>query len=140
VSRANTKTKRRKAADTPLVAAADTVSRFGEGLRSQVDDLDIPGKLDELDLAARLKDARRELADRIDPAPAPKRRRRLLRFGLLTALVGAVAWVVLARRPEELDPLPTTATPPVAPPSVPPAETTSSNGSAPSSTSSGTRR
>ena len=131
---------RRETADPPLVAAADTVSRLGEGLRSQVNDLDISGKLDELDLAARVKDARRELADRIDPTPAPKRRRRVLRFGLLTTLVGVIAWVVLARRPDELDPLPTTATPPVAPPTVPPAETMSSNGSAPSSTSSGTRK
>lgn len=140
MSRANTRTRRRKAADTPLVAAADTVSRFGGGLRSQVGDLDFSGKLAELELAARVKDARRELAHRIDPAPAPKRRRRLLRFGLLATLAGVVAWVVLARRPEELDPLPTTATPPVAPPSVPPAETMSSNGSAPSSTASGTRK
>jgi hypothetical protein len=43
--------------------------------------------------------ARRDLADRIDPAPVPRRGLRLLVVGLLLTTVSAVVWAVLARRP-----------------------------------------
>jgi hypothetical protein len=42
--------------------------------------------------------ARRDLADRIDPAPVPRRGLRLLVLGLLVTTVSAVVWAVLARR------------------------------------------
>jgi hypothetical protein len=43
--------------------------------------------------------ARRDLADRIDPDPVPRRGLRLLVLGLLVTTVSAVVWAVLARRP-----------------------------------------
>jgi hypothetical protein len=60
------------------------------------------------DVAAELGDrvgtqvtaARRDLADRIDPAPVPRRGLRLLVLGLLVTTVSAVVWAVLARRPQ----------------------------------------
>lgn len=49
--------------------------------------------------AAQVTAARRELADRIDPQPVPRRGLRLLVVGLLVTTVSAVVWAVLARRP-----------------------------------------
>ena len=43
--------------------------------------------------------ARTDLADRIDPAPVPRRGLRLLVVGLAVTTVSAVVWAVLARRP-----------------------------------------
>lgn len=48
---------------------------------------------------AQVTAARRDLADRIDPAPVPRRGLRLLVIGLLLTTVSAVVWAVLARRP-----------------------------------------
>jgi hypothetical protein len=63
-------------------------------------------KTAELDLPGRLRDARRELAGRIDPDPSPNRpRRRLLWAGLFVTAAGAAVWAMLSRRPAELGPL-----------------------------------
>jgi hypothetical protein len=89
---------------------------------SRTVDLELPD-VRELDLPGRLRAARTQLADRIDPEPAPRRlRRRVLWIGLFTATVSAVAWAVLARRPAELHEL-------SAPAAPTPAST--SNGAAP---------
>jgi hypothetical protein len=50
-------------------------------------------------VGARVTAARRDLADRIDPDPVPRRGLRLLVLGLLVTTVSAVVWAVLARRP-----------------------------------------
>jgi hypothetical protein len=87
-------------------------------------------KTAELDLPGRLRDARRELAGRIDPEPAPNRpRRRLLWVGLFVTAAGAAVWAMLSRRPAELGPLSAPATP------EPAASTT--NGRAPSPSDAG---
>lgn len=149
MSRATKLRKQQKKANslisTGLTTATETAAALGEELRHRVTELDIPGKvagLDlegkvaELDLPAKLQDARRELAGRIDPGPAPKRRRRkFLWIGLFLTAVGGVAWAVLARRPSELEPLSPPAPPP-APSSTPPTEPVSTNGSAPTSSTS----
>jgi hypothetical protein len=57
---------------------------------------------------ARVTAARRDLADRIDPAPVPRRGLRLLSLGLLVKTVSAVVWAVLERRSPQTTPQPTT--------------------------------
>ena len=49
-------------------------------------------------VGAQVTAVRRDLADRIDPAPVPRRGLRLLVLGLLVTTVSAVVWAVLARR------------------------------------------
>ena len=53
---------------------------------------------------ARVTAARRDLADRIDPAPVPRRGLRLLSLGLLVTTVSAVVWAVLERRSPQTTP------------------------------------
>jgi hypothetical protein len=102
-----------------------TGGRVKEGIKAQVDelpgkvaDLDLPGKVAELDLPSRVADARRELAARIEPAPARPpargRRRRILWIGLFVTGVGGAAWAALSRRTEpELPAVAPVAEPPI---------------------------
>jgi hypothetical protein len=86
--------RRSRASDTADVAVArlrrgahdvlDTVAEAAGGLGDQV--------------TAQVTAARRDLADRIDPDPVPRRGLRLLVLGLLVTTVSAVVWAVLARR------------------------------------------
>lgn len=58
-------------------------------------------------LADRLREARHELATRIDPEPPQRRRRRWpWLILLLLAIAGSIGAVVLARRPQEIEPEP----------------------------------
>jgi hypothetical protein len=107
---------------TAVSAAADTASRVGGELRTQVAELDIPGRVaeldipgrvTELDIPGRVHEVRRELAGRIDPGPRRGSRRRVLWIGLSVTAICAAVWAALARRPRELEPLS---------PSAPPAE------------------
>lgn len=95
MSRTRSVRRARRQAETALDDATDTAARIADGVRSQIDDLDVPG---------RVRSARRDLADAIDPAPRRRRGRRALRLSLLAAALGAVAWAVLSRRPSELEP------------------------------------
>ena len=81
-------------------------------------------------VGAQVTAARRDLADRIDPAPVPRRGLRLLVLGLLVTTVSAVVWAVLARRapaapphgaPEHLRRRPGPGVLPTGPPRRPPA-------------------
>lgn len=90
---------------------------------------DVGGQVGD-SLAENVVKARRELADRLDPAP--KRRRRKWTFLLLLVVAGAAGAAVLARRPRETDSGsagPVAMTPRVRPvPENPPSATSSGNG------------
>ena len=73
---------------------------------------------------AQITAVRRDLADRIDPAPVPRRGLRLLVLGLFLTTVSAVVWAVLERR------APGTTAPHGGPEHLPPAADTEGAGPA----------
>jgi hypothetical protein len=88
--------RRSRASDTADVA----VARLRRGAHDVFDTVtDAAGELGD-QVAAQVTAARRDLADRIDPDPVPRRGLRLLVLGLLVTTVSAVVWAVLARRTE----------------------------------------
>ncbi|NMI00522.1 hypothetical protein [Pseudonocardia acidicola] len=88
--------------------------RLSDGVRDTLSEV-VP------ELSGEIKDgvrqARRELAGRLDPDGRPRRRRRWLLAGLVVTAVSALVWAVLSRRPQQVDapsstPWPVPATPP----------------------------
>jgi hypothetical protein len=74
------------------------VARLRRGAHDVLDTVvDAAGGLGD-QVTTQVTAARRDLADRIDPDPVPRRGLRLLVLGLLVTTVSAVVWAVLARR------------------------------------------
>ncbi|MDT7579151.1 MAG: hypothetical protein QOK35_415 [Pseudonocardiales bacterium] len=90
--------RRSRVGDTAKVAAA----QLERGLHDVLDA--VTGTAEDLadraatQVGATVTAARRDLADRIDPAPVPRRGLRLIVLGLLVTTVSAVVWALLARR------------------------------------------
>jgi hypothetical protein len=90
--------RRSRVGDTAKVTAA----QLERGLHDVLDA--VTGTAEDLadraatQVGARVTAARRDLADRIDPAPVPRRGLRLIVLGLLVTTVSAVVWGLLARR------------------------------------------